>query len=1632
MGQSGSRPNLTSNASFISDITDDTLCGRSFVPFLGSGLSSPSGIITGQEFTKYLTYVLYLVLGKKSIDAKSFGWSLRKQGWPPYPGDLEVREAIAWIRTEFERICSRYNWDVTYEKEENIFGKNIKGLSLSGDHHERDLYESMAKPPVPLILRSTDYRDQPDRFRKMLESFHMHTSPNEYPESIDFEDYILDRSMSYEEQMVEKGIRSLADWKQTLVFLSRVRFLDDNSGRKILDPIDTNVIDTFNIFITAGRKPSLGHKILAQLSKPLRFRTILTTNFDKLIEAAYEEIGNNLAVLPVSKKGELPQWEIVGATDTLVKLHGESQDTRSDLTLDEEPTNADKKTFTAYLTRFPRPLSLTNHEIEKKSNHRSDRLLVIGYSGNDHRCVQLIKHWLETGQDNPRVYWVCFNDYDVKRVQTLFSSKKYADKVMITQTPRPELLLFELYQRVELTLPPGGPTYEFLHAAPPSQRGNPITTDESGHYESANLPSRTNLVWKHGKAEVRKTSIHIIRKAIEELVLKNQWSPNEFEREFALAVPWEPSYVGKKIHTIDGNRRTPWIVHGATGIAQAASLAYNNLSKNHYKKVFWFELDSQLDADALLREFLRMLAVRFGDFMVNHVTMHPEGFGRIGDIEQSHSQLATADKELNCEKLYKNTVNAKEAIAKHIRETLDRYNADVDSIVVMLYARDSYGHNAGIQPVPGNWNESKSYGLHLLIDAISTAGVPIIYFPLLEGQSNMREYRIRETVRNLLPTSQTKAIQIKKPVNNQILHDKFSDDIIKHHKQDEHSAEIYLLGNDTSMLFESLENLFRSATFLNLSNPDSFKHLDKRQEVAIQFLYALTLFRSARHPSSLMVESVLSCPFRYNRLAMDNDFFRSRETSILVRELIDLNIFFEKPGGLLWFNGEIRRCISSVLENLEFEVINLSDSQSGKHDPQQRKFKLEHRRSKIHFWIADWYMKAFLSSGHISPLIESTYHLVSSAYWSDTARYRTAGTDSEKQLEKHRCDIFKSSLLQACRNILIGWNRIEFWQASSVEVSWLSQIETIQCSLSESLAKIVGQEKLDDPNSFPSEKGALDSFEITLKNLSHAIQLTGGSSRRTLKLDASRHLFRVGPKKPKASLEIDHDMKYIAGTEETGLADYVEDLFAKLSQGLEEIPRSIDFYCSGEITISKLGEIKASIRDKVSKSNIFEEAIWLLTECAYLYLRRAKVKYHAKRISDLRLWLKCSIFCSLGLDFCKNLPSNADSFEMLYKGKLQGIYGVALASLGRFNEANRHLVDAQSISRSSKVATQLDSAILKIRQAEFFLTKCFWKVPILESSAMNIKSYGEGNSESGDTGENQGLSNCPSSLYIVDFLPTEVSRRNPGTNSKFIFREKFLSKFSEQCNSVGEVHLMRDDLYSFGSDFIKCRLESEEQLLFLPATIEDVFHKTIPYSLKYQLVESESTDRGPLLSRWHSDFKNEIQRQFVADLDDAALMLESAENLLQGESHNSHWWFQLRLVQLRTYGLLKHIEYYADQSLVFRRYGAFEGIQKSFDDAWRIAGQDDFRRVRSFRYLLEAVEWALSNAIQNGLQDVYSEKIRSLFRRCKSSHDILSSRCDNTRQSASGLGTGLLFEIWVSVDEMYKDIEVLMNGLDLR
>jgi hypothetical protein len=263
---------------------------------------------------------------------------------------------------------------------------------------------------------------------------------------------------SYASAIRIEAIGALSNWRAALHFLSR---LDIQEERVVLGAPDTRVTDSFFINLIRDRRPNPAHTMLAHLATVMRIRTILTTNFDTLIEDTFAQAQIPLVQFDVPLGVGLPDPSIVLAQRSIIKLHGGRYGLRADFSLDAPPPENDMVAFMGYLSvcRDEDP------EIKVIQNH----LLVLGTSGYDKRTLKLIDYALKH-DDDLKVFWVCYDADAENRVQGYFSKNTpdYCETRIHTITEQEtDLFLFELYQRLTLSLPPASGMYPAFWTVPP-------------------------------------------------------------------------------------------------------------------------------------------------------------------------------------------------------------------------------------------------------------------------------------------------------------------------------------------------------------------------------------------------------------------------------------------------------------------------------------------------------------------------------------------------------------------------------------------------------------------------------------------------------------------------------------------------------------------------------------------------------------------------------------------------------------------------------------------------------------------------------------------------------------------------------------------------------------------------------------------------------------------------------------------------------------------------------------------------------------------------------------------------------------------------------------------------------------
>jgi hypothetical protein len=219
-----------------------------------------------------------------------------------------------------------------------------------------------------------------------------------------------------------------------------------------------------------------------------------------------------------------------------------------------------------------------------------------------------------------------------------------------------------------------------------------------------------------------------------------------------------------------------------------------------------------------------------------------------------------------------------------------------------------------------------------------------------------------------------------------------------------------------------------------------------------------------------------------------------------IEKLSDERLFFMKPGGAFWMHRDIRQAIQSILQTTDFEAYRAEN------DIRMNKTFIESRARK-HFWIGEWYQKAFCSSGHITPVIESVYHLLNSAVYAHKAEpkelpnVKLSSATRKGSSDAYRSMMIESAIMQASKCLLSSWEYLEMWQSSIAPVGWLDAThgKLVDKVLKEAV-KNCDFTHGEDKKLFK----AIDHLLDVHKSLGEAVVNEGGRSARVLSLGASR------------------------------------------------------------------------------------------------------------------------------------------------------------------------------------------------------------------------------------------------------------------------------------------------------------------------------------------------------------------------------------------------------------------------------------------------------------------------------------------------------------------------------------------------
>lgn len=1390
------------NQNFLEEIRQEITNGTAITPFLGSGISVSSGILTGQDFDNYLTYVVFRCLSDKDP------WDVRRDGWPETPTHQEVNDATNWLFTVYGDCLRRYDCvAITKFHAESALssaasnvpipangnGKTDEKRNTDGDRkilhvvsrifevkvlqgtgvtipakggrmiliHRNDedgplaiyVYEEEKPHPNPplhfVIARKPEHKYErnesipriedaellgqlnrhlanwwnlplPERTKAdtihllqgMLRPLQEHSTkakpamdaiinlddpnipaPSAYRLNIKLKRPLVPiilrskeiwrdeirfdqirRDMNLEDQpfdpnasassvsyVTEKAIRSLSHWTRTLEFLSCIRPAE-KAYNAWLDEPETAVIDSFNAHITRDRHPNLIHTMIARLSRNLRSRTILTTNFDTLIEQAFLAQGERLQVFAVSAKGGLPHHATVRAQDCIVKLHGDILETRADSTINEPPNEADKERFFNYLRGGNQP------HLEQPREFIPSHLLVIGYSGNDARCIRMIKYVLDMDA-RFRVFWICYNKDDEKRVKDLFSEYQTLTidtkrpRITIARTDQSDLFLWELYQLINFSLPGGGVSFQFAHLIPPQ----PTLIKKDTANAAKGEPERP------------------FQKVLD-FITETSHSPNI-----------------SRLLTVDVG----------SGLAVDMVKAFHELSAKSLQPI-WLELEDFADADHLANTIITSISLKIGTF-------------------QTHWHI------------YPNSRNLKLEFERFI----NRWRIDADRWVLFLYARNGPGGCCGW--TLDYWDSEKYERLHYLLSILSDLNFRVIYLPF--GTKRFERNKIKASAIENYPGIEKRHTDFSRSYNawNRLSRPS----TYRHNPVTIPESAVDQKASLESITYTSGDSTYRSILDSVLKEFGSSANPIRSSRMI--WLYGMTLFRQSRHRTAVLSESVFPCPSRFGT-GFDNDEIRSlilfglgddhhragvqEHTFSALRELLhqagatkkielqgwvewltEKGLILKKAGGYSWKYRDTRLGIQYLLENsgpytFYPNALSVGLPKNQRSDGSRTYDSIWRLRGRIHYWIGDWYLRAFQATRHHTPLIEAIYHsvqsLIHSPYGSQDTSPSRKGVNNRRPDSRAQRNALRA-LIQLGKLIRLGTNSLQFWTPGiELDMTYFKGLGE-KGNLLETF-KI----RTHFGTSHPLDKRirseyALVSRELHLLCNSVASEGAAHGKRSEDFLKSSRQSKRV------ELIEIKHDIKTVDNPK------WFQSIVSELERlGFPRLQRLIRRVCieaseddSGEFHGHCLYESFTRIRsiiiedwaEKSCEDGELLNLVWLLSELAYRSARRATLIRFASSKSprasaELQHWQLTSGFCHLCIQLLRIVSARQFRQESRLRVQVLTLYGLALGYLGRYKEGHRRFNEAHAVlSAGVSRIDGRDLAKIHIRRAELILAR---------------------------------------------------------------------------------------------------------------------------------------------------------------------------------------------------------------------------------------------------------------------------------------------------------------------------------------
>jgi hypothetical protein len=477
----------------------------------------------------------------------------------------------------------------------------------------------------------------------------------------------------------------------------------------------------------------------------------------------------------------------------------------------------------------------------------------------------------------------------------------------------------------------------------------------------------------------------------------------------------------------------------------------------------------------------------------------------------------------------------------------------------------------------------------------------------------------------------------------------------------------------------------------------------------LRFLYVATLFRQSRHYSAFLSEGMMRCPQKFNEEGRDNDWLRNDALKATMSDLFLTGFFYEKAGGFAWAYQDFRLGVRRMIASIPTSVIRAANFQP-----------LEAWRSSYHYWISEWYMRAFYTCGHATPLMESIFHLFQCIL--HLPQFAKFGKQDPKAMAWRRYGMWRAAICDIIKALRLGKDSIRLWFGAPDFETWFAE-ETlrkidIEAKVTDNLTIILRPLRGDATSYAEAKEHSRNLIEALNAELVQAsvkekhVKVVVPAAY--IRGDGTRKMIRL----PDAITFGESD-NLSKGMEPGPVRDICELVY---NLPKRPIPVIDDDDQKWERESAKLKSEIAEWRRAQIKRNVSDQALYGLVqemnECAYSFFVRAKARQQCEihrqreKVSPTRrclgldddikrLWLTVTVLCNSSVELCRLIHPAMASMEQRERCKGLSLYAVALARLGRFYEAHRRLNEANALLRN--IDTRSIDVILgiqKLRRAE--------------------------------------------------------------------------------------------------------------------------------------------------------------------------------------------------------------------------------------------------------------------------------------------------------------------------------------------